>query len=248
MPSDRPFVFCHMLTSLDGKISGDYMSTPEGGIAGEVFDRIAFGTHPFYKHQGWLSGRITSDENFTFYEKPDLDPDAPAVPEGDFVFKPEAGEQAVYYVSVDPSGRLGWKSNVLSYGGVHARVLEVLTERASNAYKAFLRRLGIPYVIAGSDKLDRNLLLCKLRSLFDIKTLMLGGGGVLNWSFVEAGLCDEVSIVVAAAADGSSDTPTLFEALGGFAAPRAVRFALIDAKAEAVGALWLRYRTVQKSA
>lgn len=248
MPSDRPFVFCHMLTSLDGKISGDYMSTPEGGIAGEVFDRIAFGTHPFYKHQGWLSGRITTDENFTFYEKPDLDPDAPAVPEGDSVFKPEAGEQAVYYVSVDPSGRLGWKSNVLPYGGVHARVLEVLTERASNAYKAFLRRLGIPYVIAGSDKLDRNLLLCKLRSLFDIKTLMLGGGGVLNWSFVEAGLCDEVSIVVAAAADGSSDTPTLFEALGGFAAPRAVRFALIDAKAEAGGALWLRYRTVQKSA
>lgn len=47
MPSDRPFVFCHMLTSLDGKISGDYMSTPEGGIAGEVFDRIAFGTHPY---------------------------------------------------------------------------------------------------------------------------------------------------------------------------------------------------------
>lgn len=91
MPSDRPFVFCHMLTSLDGKISGDYMSMPEGGIAGEVFDRIAFGTHPFYKHQGWLSGRITTDENFTFYEKPDLDPDAPAVPEGDFVFKPEAG-------------------------------------------------------------------------------------------------------------------------------------------------------------
>lgn len=248
MPSDRPYVFCHMLTSLDGKISGDYMSTPEGEIAGEVFDRIAFGTNPFYKHQGWLSGRVTTDDNFTFYEKPDLDPDAPAVPEGDFVLTPEDGEKAVYYVSVDPSGRLGWKSNILSYGGVNARVVEVLTERASNAYKAFLRRLGIPYVIAGTDKLDCALLLRKLRSLFGIETLMLGGGGVLNWSFVEAGLCDELSVVVAAAADGSSDTPTLFEAVKGFAAPRAVRFALIEAKAEAGGALWLRYRTINEGA
>lgn len=103
-------------------------------------------------------------------------------------------------------------------------------------------------MIAGSDKLDCALLLRKLRSLFGIETLMLGGGGVLNRSFVEAGLCDELSVVVAAAADGSSDTPTLFEALGSFAAPRAVRFALIEAKAEAGGALWLRYRTINEHA
>ena len=27
---NRPYIFCHMLTSLDGKIMGNYMSTPEG--------------------------------------------------------------------------------------------------------------------------------------------------------------------------------------------------------------------------
>lgn len=27
---DRPYIFCHMLTSLDGKIMGNYMTTPEG--------------------------------------------------------------------------------------------------------------------------------------------------------------------------------------------------------------------------
>lgn len=122
-----------------------------------------------------------------------------------------------------------------------------LSERASNAYKAFLRRLRIQYVIAGSDKMDRNPLLRKSCSLFNIETLILGGGGVLNGSFVEAGLCDEVSIVVAAAADGLSDTSTLFEMLGGFAALRAIRYALIDAKVEEGGALRLRYRTVQSA-
>ena len=27
---NRPYIFCHMMTSIDGKIMGDYMETPEG--------------------------------------------------------------------------------------------------------------------------------------------------------------------------------------------------------------------------
>ena len=69
---DRPYIFCHMMTSLDGKIMGKYMETPEGEIAGTVFYNIAFGKDRHYKHQGWLSGRVTTDDNFTFYEKPAL--------------------------------------------------------------------------------------------------------------------------------------------------------------------------------
>lgn len=34
---DRPYIFCHMLTSMDGKIMGNYMEAPESGPAGEVF-------------------------------------------------------------------------------------------------------------------------------------------------------------------------------------------------------------------
>ena len=44
---NRPYVFCHMLTSLDGKIMGSYMETPEGEQAGEVFYDIAFGKNPY---------------------------------------------------------------------------------------------------------------------------------------------------------------------------------------------------------
>ena len=36
---------------------GNYMETPEGSAAGDVFYDISFGKNPFYKHQGWLSGR-----------------------------------------------------------------------------------------------------------------------------------------------------------------------------------------------
>ena len=161
----RPYVFCHMMTSLDGKIIGNYMRTPEA--------------------------------------------DAAPVPDGDFVAVSDASK---YYISIDPSGRLGWDSAEMTYRTTTAHVIEVLTGRASNAYMAFLymaflRKLGISYLIAGDTNIDFELLLDKLPDLFDVQTLMLGGGGVLNWSFIQANLCDELSVVIAPTADGSSDTP-----------------------------------------
>lgn len=238
---NRPYVFCHMMTSIDGKIMGNYMQTPESEKAGQVFYDIAFGKDPYYKHQGWLSGRVTTDDNFTFYKEPAVEQNAPAVPEGDFVAAADAG---MYYVSVDPSGRLGWEKSDLTYEDTQAHIIEVLTERASNDYKAFLRKLGISYMIAGEKQLDYALVLEKLKTLFGIETLMLGGGGVLNWSFLQAGMCDELSVVIAAAADGSSETPALFETRGGFATDRPVRFSLQNAEIKDGGCIWLRY-TVQ---
>lgn len=236
--TNRPYVFCHMMMSLDGKIMGDYMETPEGAAAGDVFYQISFGKDPFYRHQGWLSGRVTTDDNFTFYEKPQLDENAPLVPEGDFV----AEKTDMYYVSVDPSGKLGWKSSTLTYVDTTAHVIEVLTEKASNDYKAFLRKLGISYIIAGKESLDYDAVLEKLKGLFGIETLMLGGGGVLNWSLIQAGMCDEISVVVAAAADGSSATPALFSAKEPYAPAKAMGFQLIDAQVKDGGSVWLRYK------
>ena len=234
---NRPYVFCHMLTSLDGKIMGPYMETTEGETAGNVFYRIAFGKKPYYKHQGWLSGRVTTDDNFTFYETPDLEESAPAVPGGDYV----AANAPMYYVSVDPSGRLGWKSSELVYNDTHAHVIEVLTGQASNSYKAFLRKLGISYLIAGTERLDYNLVMEKLKTLFGVETLMLGGGGVLNWSFIQAGMCDEVSVVIAPVADGSDKTPALFSAKGDFSSEKPIAFELQNVEKTEGGSLWLRY-------
>lgn len=237
---NRPYIFCHMMTSLDGKIMGDYMETPEGEAAGNVFYDIAFGKEPYYHHQGWLSGRITTDDNFTFYEKPELDEDAAPVPDGDFIVKADV---PMYYVSVDPSGKLGWKSNILHYIDTTAHVIEILTENANNSYKAFLRKMGIPYIIAGTDQLDYSLAMEKLYDLFDIHTLMLGGGGILNWSFIQAEMCDEISIVIAASADGSTSTPALFSTGNGFSANKAKGFILESAEVKDGDSVWLRYKT-----
>lgn len=220
---------------------GAYMDTPACAAASDAFYNIAFGAKPYYRHQGWLSGRVTTDDNFTFYKKPALDETVPPVPEGDFLADTHAG---MYYVSVDPSGKLGWESNRLTYVDTTAHVLEVLTGQASNAYKAFLRKLQISYIIAGEDRLDYRVLMEKLYRLFHIETLMLGGGGVLNWSFLQAGFCDEVSIVLAPAADGSNDTPALFAVRDGLSADVPMSFQLQQAEVLEGSVVWLRY-TVQ---
>ena len=238
---NRPTVFCHMMTSLDGKIMGSFMDAPESGPAGDAFYEIAFGKKRTYQHQGWLSGRVTTDDNFTLYKAPALDENAAPVPEGDFVAK----KTDMYYVSIDPSGRLGWESDTLTYVDTTAHVLEVLTGKATNVYKAFLRGLGISYIIAGEEKLDAALALQKLKELFSIELLMLGGGGVLNWSFIQSGLCDEVSLVIAPCADGSTKTQTVFQVKDGLSTDAPVGFTLKSAEALPGSAVWLRYTVNQ---
>ena len=235
---NRPYVFCHMMTSIDGKIMGTYMDIAEGKKAQDVFYDIAFGKAPYYRHQGWLSGRVTTDDNFTFYNEPELDENVPAVPEGDFITGRNA---SMYYVSIDPSGKLAWKSNELTWRDTTASVIEVLTLKAGNAYKAFLRKLNIPYIIAGQETLDYELALDKLKNLFGIETLMLGGGGVLNWSFIQAGMCDELSVLISPSADGSSQTAALFETRGDFSMDKPVGFTLQKTEIMDGGCVWLRY-------
>ena len=182
---------------------------------------------------------MTTDDNFTFYKKPRIDENAEKVAEGDYIANAQAG---MYYVSIDPNGRLGWENDTLMYEDTRAHVIEILTAKAGNAYKALLRKLHISYLIVGEDQIDFEVMLEKLKESFHIETLMLGGGGVLNWSLIQQGLCDEVSLVVASAADGSNQTPTLFEMRENFSNDTPIEFALQEATIMDEAALWLRYK------
>jgi riboflavin biosynthesis pyrimidine reductase len=109
-------------------------------------------------------------------------------------------------------------------------------------YRDFLRRRGISYLIAGEEALDKALALEKLNSLFGMERVMIGGGGVLNWSFLHAGLVDEISLVVAPFADGDTTNPGLFSAVAPLSAPQARSFTLIEARELRDSVLLVRYR------
>lgn len=236
----KPYVIIHTHISIDGKIHA--VDIPAFETASQQYQELALvPSTQIYNIDGYLNGRTTTDDNQTHYRTPEVDADA-HVPAGDYVADPDA---QMYYVSIDPSGRLAWEHNVVDYGGIDSHVIEVITERVGAPYRDFLRRRGISYLIAGEEELDRALALDKLNSVFGMERVMIGGGGVLNWSFLSAGLVDEVSLVVSPFADGDTSQPGLFSAVAGLSTAQARTFTLIEARELRDSVLLVRYRVNQ---
>jgi riboflavin biosynthesis pyrimidine reductase len=160
---------------------------------------------------------------------------------GDFL---APGAHPPYAVSVDPRGRLVWSANTID--GDH--VIAILGGSVSDDYLAGLREREVSYLLAGADGDDVDLALAleKLAATFGIRTLLLEGGGKINGSMLQAGLVDEVSLLVAPIADGTIGTASVFDverqpdrqgtAHGGH------RLALVAVERCAEGVLWIRYR------
>ncbi|UUX35069.1 RibD family protein [Fundicoccus culcitae] len=232
----KPYVLIHTLMTLDGKINS--VDVPRFTGTSELYQALAlYPDQQVFDIDGYLNGRTSTDDNITHYRTPAVNEKAAPVPEGDFVAVDDA---TMYYISMDPWGRLGWETNDVFYGKVHAHVIEILTDQVSNAYKAFLRQLNISYIIAGENAIDKPLALRKLAELFNIQRMMIGG--VINWSFLSEGLVDEVSILMGAFANGDPDMPALFTAKAGLSEIKPIAFELIDVQALEHDAVWLRYK------
>lgn len=201
---NRPYIICHILSALDGKITGKFMGTESARAVSEEYARIRTAFHA----DAWLYGTVTTKE-FTGYRKPELEPVTEDIPEGDFAAEKEA---ELYYISVDIKGEVGWESGTFRKAGrPDAHVIEILTEETPAAYRAYLRRHGISYVLAGKENLDCRIAAEKLYRLFGIETILICGGGTVNWTFLQQGVMDELSLLIAPAADGSPTTVTVFE-------------------------------------
>lgn len=236
----RPYIVCHMLTSINGKISGSYMSSKYAQAGSQAYET----TNAQYHSQAWLCGRVTMEENFTNFRKPKLKANAPVYPRKDFVAVSDA---EMYIVSADPSGKVGWQGNTITYEGrPTAHIIEILTSKVSDAYISFLREQNISYIFAGEKKIDCSLAAEKLGELFNIKTLMVSGGGVINWSFLEEKIVDELSMVVVPVTDGETNTNTIFENKTGVERAIPIGFKLKKAEVIDEDTLWLRYKPVNK--
>ncbi|MDN0060278.1 RibD family protein [Mediterraneibacter glycyrrhizinilyticus] len=228
----RPYVICHILSSLDGKINGPFMGTQSAGSLAREYGRI----RTEMDADAWMYGTSTAKE-FTAHSTPVLKSDSPSV-EGDFAAVDHA---ELYYVSIDTKGEIGWESGTFNIRGRDSHVIEILTESTPDAYKAYLREKGVSYVIAGSKELDCRIAMEKLYSLFHIKKLLLCGGGIADWSFLRAGMVDELSLLLAPVTDGGKGSASLFTQKTGITEGAPVEFTL--QKTETIGdsGLYLNY-------
>lgn len=226
----QPYVICHSLASVDGKIKQNIWGYKDHH---KYFEEPA----SKIKADAWLVGRVTMQE-FSSKQKPALRRGRLNVPAGDFVAEYKA---KTFAVVIDPSGKCFWDTNMVST----EHVIEVLTEQVSPAYLQHLRDNNVSYIFGGKEELNLKLVLRKLYKLFGIKRVRIDGGGHVNGSFLKAGLIDEFSLVLAPIADGTIGALTVFEAQEGYGKRKAARLQLKSVKKIFDNFLWVRYTVVK---
>ena len=203
-----------MVTSIDGKATGDFLFGPRCAEATEIYYRI----NREQKADGFICGRITMEGSFTGGWYPDLSKYIAVHHKHgkkiDFITDNLCG---FYAIAFDTYGKLGWKSNKIidpdgdpGYDG--AQIIEVLSEDVDERYLGYLEAMEIPYIFAGEKSIDVKRALLKLKDLFGCKTLLLEGGSILNGAFERAGVIDELSLVVAPVIAGKGSKPLFTDA------------------------------------
>lgn len=189
---DRAKVICHMMTTIDGKISINFDGNKDYQKVGMEYDRMIrqYG-------RAWGCGRATSQQDipvdFSVYKGIPVEYD-------DKIIFPEEG--AGLYIAFDRYGKLRWESNTAAYAGYDNLILEVLTEKVPPEFLACLDDLCIPYIFAGKTDFDPGVFLRKLKELYHMDTFVLCGGAQINAEFIHKDLVDEISLVIGSAVAG----------------------------------------------
>lgn len=198
----RPYIICHMGTSIDGRLHPSRFTSPAKGISRDVLRGHYERVHDQLGADGWIVGRRTMSEMAKGTERPIKDP--PKVARDAHIAGRNGRKLAI---GIDPSGRVHFgKDNI---GGDHA--VAVLREDVSDAYLAELREDGVSYVFAGPKGDDLPRAMEQIASLFGAKTLLLEGGGKINGAFLKHKLIDEFSTLIYPAVDGVADTQNIVD-------------------------------------
>jgi 2,5-diamino-6-(ribosylamino)-4(3H)-pyrimidinone 5'-phosphate reductase len=226
----KPYVICHMLGSVDGRIKQNIWGFKDHH---KYFEETA----EKIQADAWLVGRVTMQE-FSSKQTYSLTQENTPLPKEDFVARQPA---RTFAVVIDPSGKCFWNTNMVST----EHVIEVLSEQVPAAYLAHLRSKNVSYIFGGKTAIDLEVVLEKLYALFGIRVLRIDGGGHVNGSFLKAGLLDEFSLVLAPVADGTIGSPTVFEAQEGYGSRKATQFTIKSVERVYDDFLWIRYLAVK---
>ena len=230
---NQPRIICHILQSIDGNIDGAFFGQPETMPILNEYSRI----REEYACDAIISGATTAAEIYA-------DGYAGAMPESDTIY-PRADWRATaaekYAVVVDGLGTLHWHSGTTERRGTKMHVITVLQESVSNAYIAHLRKAGVSYLFAGKEELDLSLAVQKLHEQYEINSMLLSGGGVVDYAFLQAGLIDEISLVIPPVIDGGTGLASAFDDSSFAINHSPASLKLIDLQRIADDGLWLRY-------
>jgi riboflavin biosynthesis pyrimidine reductase len=224
----KPYVICHMMSSIDGHALTDGWDRPFKNAAGELYEKLA----QQFAFDAWICGRVTMQEIAHGDDYPKGLAKAPIARTHHFAQR----DAASYAVSIDPHGKVAWKKNT----ALDSHVVEVVTEAVSDDYLAYLQSIGVSYVFGGKTDIDLARVVAILADELGTERLIVEGGPHVSGSFVNAGLVDEISVLVLPLIDGRGEHPASFE-VNKEEWVKPAYLALASAEIQEGGAVWLRY-------
>ncbi|MFA9431761.1 RibD family protein [Egicoccus sp. AB-alg2] len=233
---DRPYVVTHLLQSLDGQLTG---FPPDVGRYYALAARLP--------HDVVLTGSGTMVAA-AVDAGVDLSVDDPVQEtasdaDGDRSAPPGDGSrgEAPLLVVVDSRGRLT-RFDWLRAAGLWRDVLVAGSATTPATHRARTADAGVELVLCGEDRVDLSALLGHLHAVVGSTAVRVDAGAGLNAALLDAGLVDEVSVVLAPYLAGRpSDLPPGPPLPP---TPPSVRLALRQVEQEPDDHLWLRYAVV----
>lgn len=231
----NPKIICHIMSSVDGRLLTERWTEPFNGKSKGELMGVYAAIGRKLNADAWMFGKNTLQEGYfpKKFHTSDKTPLAHPIP---YLAHKTSSR---LFVVVDPDADILYESSAVRGD----RIVTVLPETAPAAYLEYLQQRDISYLFAGVKGDELNAAMKALAETFGVETLSLQGGGIIDGAFLQAGLIDELSLVVYPGIDGSASSPSIFEYIGREQAPaRGLSLELLSAETVQDGVVWLRYK------
>ncbi len=220
----KPYIICHMIASIDGRIDCDMTEQIEDGNGYyEALNKL--------QCPSMLMGRVTMQMHYAL-EEPFTPADTTAIGGEKWHV---ARQTDAYCIAIDTHGHLQWGEN--EYDG--QALLVVTDENCPQSYHNYLTEKGISWIATGHEGINLHRAMEILGEIFGIHRLAITGGGNINGAFLAAGLLDEISFMVAPGIDGRKGMTAVFDGIDN-PQHKPTRLNLISV--EQMGhTIWMRY-------
>lgn len=220
----KPYIVCHMMTSLDGRIDCAMTSQLKG--VNDYYETLKALNIPTT-----VSGRVTAELEMA---EPGVFEPTDSMPFGKEGFSKKSDAPG-YEAVVDTHGKLLWQNA----DGMEKPYLIITGEQVPKEYLRYLDEKNISWIVCGKEKVNLARAAEILFEKFGVERMGIVGGAAINTAFLNDGLLDEISILIGAGIDGRREMPSVFDG-------REMNFPLTQLNLSEVkrfenGAVWLRY-------
>ena len=221
----KPYIICHMMTSVDGRI--DCAMTSQLPGVDDYYETLSASNVPTT-----VSGRVTAELEMS---EPGTFNETDVTPLGKESFSKKI-DAAGYEIVIDTHGKLLWPDAE----GMDKPYLIITSEQVAKEYLRYLDGKNISWIACGNERVDLARAAEILFEEFGVKRMGIVGGAAINTAFLNDGLLDEISILIGAGVDGRAEMPSVFD--GRKLSHPLTHLTLSDVKKFDSGAVWLRYK------